>query len=262
LNTVAAGADPAYLATDHSGRFLLTAYYQAGKVTVHAVGKEGTLSDAALQTVTTAEKAHAVVPDASNRFVFVPHTGPNAIFQFTFDPDTGKLTATTPARLETPAGTGPRHLVFHPSKAVAYADNEQGGSVTAYALDTKAGMLSPLQTISTLPQDFRAANACPEIKIHSSGKFLYASNRGHDSIAYFTLDDDGRLRALGQTPTEKTPRSFDLDPAGSFLFAAGEGSGKVASYRIDAKTGELNRLETYEVGKAPWWVMVVELPAK
>jgi 6-phosphogluconolactonase len=241
LNTVPAGADPSYLATDRSGRYLLTAYYQAGKVTVHAVGKDGTLGEQPLQTVATAEKAHAIVPDPSNRFVFVPHTGPNAIFQFTFDPDTGKLTTNTPARLEAPPGTGPRHLVFHPSKALAYVDNEQGGSVSAYALDTKVGTLSPLHTVSTLPKDFRAANACAEIKIHPSGKFLYASKRGHDSIACFALDDDGRLRALGQTPTEKTPRSFDLVPSGTFLFAAGEGSGKVVSYRIDAKTGELNR---------------------
>jgi 6-phosphogluconolactonase len=262
VNTVPAGADPAYLATDRNGRFLLTAYYQAGKVTVHAVGKDGTLGDRPLQTVTTAEKAHAVVPDPSNRFAFVPHTGPNAIFQFTFDPNTGKLTASNPARLETPKDTGPRHLVFHPSKALAYVDNEQGSSVTAYALDTKAGTLKALQTESTLPKDFGAANACAEIKVHPSGKFLYASNRGHDSIACFALDDDGRLRATGQTPTERTPRSFDLDPSGTFLFAAGEGSGKVLTYRIDPKNGELNRLETYEVGKAPWWVMAVDLPAK
>jgi 6-phosphogluconolactonase len=101
VSTVSAGADPAYLATDCTGRFLLTAYYQAGKVTVHAVGKDGTLGDSPLQTVATAEKAHAVVPDPSNRFAFVPHTGPNALFQFAFDPDSGKLTANDPAQVQT-----------------------------------------------------------------------------------------------------------------------------------------------------------------
>jgi 6-phosphogluconolactonase len=262
LSTVPAGADPAYVATDRGGRFLLTAYYQAGKVTVHAIGKDGTLTDSPLQTVATADKAHAIVPDPSNRFLFVPHTGPNSIFQFTFDENNGKLAANDPARIETPKDTGPRHLVFHPSQALTYVDNEQGSSVTVYALDTKAGTLKPLQTLSTLPKDFGGANACAEIKVHPSGKFLYASNRGHDSIGCFALDDDGRLRTIGQAATEKTPRSFDLDRSGTFLFAAGEGSGKVASYRIDPKTGELNRLETYEVGKAPWWVMAVDLTAR
>jgi DNA-binding beta-propeller fold protein YncE len=149
-----------------------------------------------------------------------------------------------PAQVETPKDTGPRHHGFHRSKAIAYVDNEQGSSATEYGLDTKAGTLSPLQALSTLPKDFGVANACAEIKIHPSGNLLYASNRGHDSIACFALDGDGRRGATGLAATETTPRSFDLDPSGRFLFAAGEGSGKVASYRIDPKTGELNRLET------------------
>ena len=259
LNTVAAGPDPAHLATDRTGRFLLTAYYVAGKVTVHAIGKDGSLGDKPVQTVETAEKAHAVVPDPSNRFVFVPHTGPDAIFQFAFDDSKGRLTANEPAKLTTPKGTGPRHLVFHPARPVAYVADEQGGSVTAYALDKKGGTLKPLQTVSTLPKDFEGTNACAEIRAHPSGKFLYVSNRGHDSIAVFALDDDGKVSALGQEPTEKTPRSFDLDPAGKYLFAAGESSGKLVAYAVDGKGGRLKKLETYEVGKTPWWVLAVEL---
>ncbi len=263
VNTVPAGADPAQISCDRTGRFLLTAYYQAGKVTVHEIGPDGALGDKPVQTVPTAEKAHAIIPDPSNRFVFVPHTGPNAIFQFTFRADKGLLTANQPAILKTLEGSGPRHLVFHPSKEVAYVDNEQGGSVTAYALDTKAGTLEPFQTLSTLPQDFRGTNACAEIRVHPTGRFLYVANRGHDSIACFSLDArDGRLTATGQVPTEKTPRSFDLDPSGQFLFAAGEASGKLAAYRVDPQTGGLTRLMTYEVGKQPWWVMAVEVPAK
>ena len=263
LNTVAAGPDPAHLATDRTGRFLLTAYYVAGKVTVHAIGKDGSLGDKPVQTVETAEKAHAVVPDPSNRFVFVPHTGPNAIFQFTFDAQTGKLTANAAAaKVATGERTGPRHLVFHPAKGVAYVDNEQGGSVTAYALDPKAGTLKPLQTVATLPGDFKGDNACAELRSHPSGKFLYVANRGHDSVACFTLDAEGRLTAAGQVATEKTPRSFDLDPSGKFLFAGGEASGKVAAYRIDPDTGGLKRLATYDVGRRPWWVTAVEMPAK
>jgi 6-phosphogluconolactonase len=263
VNTVPAGPDPAHLSTDRTGRFLLTAYYVAGKVTVHEIGPDATLSEKPLQTVNTAEKAHAVVPDPSNRFVFVPHTGPNLIFQFAFRTDTGKLAPSDPVKLTTPDGSGPRHLVFNPSKDIAYVDNEQGGSVTAYALDGKAGTLKQLHTVSTLPRDFRGSNACAEIKVHPTGKFLFVSNRGHDSIACFTIDaKDGRLTPVGQVATEKTPRSFDLDPSGTFLLAAGESSGKLAVYRVDQDTGGLTRSATYELGKQPWWVLAIDVPAK
>jgi 6-phosphogluconolactonase len=262
VNTVPAGPDPAQLSTDRAGRYLLTAYYADAKVTVHAIAQDGTLGEKPLQSIPTADKAHAVVPDPSNRFVFVPHTGPDVIFQFTFDAKSARLSANAPAKVQTPKGAGPRHLAFHPSKPIAYVDNEQGGSVTAYALDEKAGTLKALQTISTLPKDFKGTNACAEVKVHPSGRLVYASNRGHDSIAAFALDDDGKLSVIGQAATEKTPRSFDIDPSGKYLFAAGESSGKLAGYRIDPKTGELTRLATYEVGKMPWWVLAVELRPK
>jgi 6-phosphogluconolactonase len=258
LGTVSAGPDPAHLATDRTGRFLLAAYYAAAKVTVHAVGKDGLLSEKPVQSVATADKAHAVVPDPSNAFVFVPHTGPDVIFQFTFDAHAGRLAPNAPAKLAMPRGTGPRHLAFHPAKPVAYVANEQGGSATAYTFDARAGTLEPLQTLSTLPKDFRGTNACAEIKAHPSGRFVYVSNRGHDSIACFATDDGGKLSVVGHAATEKTPRSFDLDPTGKYLFAAGESSGKVTGYRVDATSGELRRLATYEVGKTPWWVLAVE----
>jgi 6-phosphogluconolactonase len=261
VGSVPAGPDPAQISTDRSGRFLLTAYYVDAKVTVHAIGKDGTLREKPLQSLPTADKAHAVVPDPSNRYVFVPHTGPDAIFQFAFDASEGRLTAGSPEKLTTPKGTGPRHLVFHPSRPVAYVANEQGGSVTAYALDPKRGTLKPLETVSTLPKDFEGSNACAEIRVHPSGKFLYVSNRGHDSIACFALDGDGKVSALGQEPTEKTPRSFDLEPTGKYLFAAGESSGRLVAYSVDGKNGRLKKLETYEVGKTPWWVLAVDLSA-
>jgi 6-phosphogluconolactonase len=261
LNTVPAGHDPAHLSTDAAGRYLLAAYYVAAKVTVHSIGKDGRLGEEPLQTLPTADKAHAIVPDPSGRFVFVPHTGPDTIFQFTFDASKGRLSANEPPKLPTPKGTGPRHMVFHPSRPVAYVANEQGGSVTAYALDSSSGTLRPLQTVSTLPKDFTGTNACAEVRIHPSGKFLYVANRGHDSIACFALDEEGKMSATGQEPTEKTPRSFDLDPAGKYLFAAGESSGKLAAYRVDGTSGQLKRLDTYQVGKVPWWVLAVDLPA-
>jgi 6-phosphogluconolactonase len=261
LNTVPAGPDPAQLCVDKAGRFLLCAYYVAGQVTVHTIGQDGALSREPRQVVKTAPKAHAVLLDRENRFAFVPHTEPNAIYQFTFAAATGELKPAAVPLLKTPANTGPRHGLFHPTLDVAYIDNEQGGSVTAYRLDRAAQTLGPIQTLTTLPATFKGVNACAEIRLHPSGKFLYVANRGHDSLARFAVRPaDGTLTALGQTPTEPTPRSFDIDPAGGFLYAAGESSGKLAAYRIDGATGDLRRVATYDVGRQPWWVMAVQVP--
>lgn len=260
LNTIDAGIDPAHLSTDKEGRFLLAAYYVAAKVTIHAIEESGSLRPQPVESVPTAEKAHAILLDCDNQFAFVPHTGPNAIYQFAFDAKTGKLTPGNPARLATPANTGPRHIVFHPSLGVAYVSNEQGGSVTAYRFDKTSGSLAAEQTVSTLPSGFSERNACAEIKIHATGKFLYVSNRGHDSIARFQIDGGtGKLTAQGQTATEKTPRSFDLDPSGNLLYVCGEATNRIAAYRVDQGSGGLSTLATTAVGNMPWWIAIVEL---
>jgi 6-phosphogluconolactonase len=260
VNTVEAGPDPAHLSTDKEGRFLLAAYYVAAKVTVHAMEKDGSLRPQPVQSIPTAEKAHAIVLDPANLFVFVPHTGPNVIFQFAFNASAGELTPGSPPKLATPASTGPRHMVFHPRLDNAYIDNEQGGSVTAYRLDKASGSLHAQQTVSTLPGDYSERNACAEIRIHPTGKFLYVSNRGHDSIARFRVDEQsGELTARGQTPTEKTPRSFDLEPEGKFLYVCGEATDRIAAYRVDQETGDLTPTATYSVGKTPWWISVVKI---
>jgi 6-phosphogluconolactonase len=274
INTVPAGADPAHISTDKSAKFLLTAYYVAGKITVHSIGEDGALSKEPKQTVPTKEKAHAVVIDPTEWAVLVPHTGPNVIYALHWK-KTGEIDRPVIGRSEfkTPDGTGPRHLVFHPKLSlnfgfdadtqVAYVANEQGSSVTMYhvILNPINWLLKAKQTISTLQPDFKGTNACAEIRLHPSNRYLYVSNRGHDSIAGFQIDkDSGRLTALGQTPTERTPRSFDIDPSGKFLFAAGESSGRLAAYKIDEATGKLEKIATYDVGKTPWWVMATLLP--
>src|SRR6202008_3834598 len=124
-------------------------------------------------------------------------------------------------------GAGPRHLAFHPTKDLAFTSDESGSSITAYRYERGKG-LTPLQTLSTLPADFKGQNSTAEVKVHPSGKFVWVSNRGHDSLAGFAIDARaGTLTALGQTPTEKTPRSFDVSPDGRFVLAAGEDSGKL-----------------------------------
>jgi 6-phosphogluconolactonase len=261
INTVPAGADPAQVSSDHHGKFLFCAYYVAAKITVHSIREDGSLSPKPVQEIATAEKAHAIFADPSDHYVFVAHTGPNAIFQFAFNAKSGALKPAAIPKLNTPTNTGPRHIVFHPSRALAYIDNEQGSSVTAYRLDSKVGTLKPFQTVTTLPTSFKGLNACAEIRIHPSGRFLYVANRGHDSIACFKINPkNGKLTSIGQALTEKTPRSFDLDPEGRFLLAAGESSDKIAGYRINQEIGVLERFATYEAGKQPWWVMAVGLP--
>lgn len=276
INTVPAGADPAHISVDGRGKNLLTAYYVAGQVTVHAIGDDGALGKKPRQTIKTKEKAHAVVFNPGESAVLVPHTGPNVIYALPWLPGKGEFVpGIFRTEFPTPKNTGPRHAVFHPTleilggvdatAQVVYVANEQGGSVTMYhaILNPINWLLQPKQTLSTLPADFKGTNACAEIRLHSSNRFLYVSNRGHNSIAGFRLDPKtGALTALEQTPTEKTPRSFDIDPSGKFLYAAGESSGRVAAYRIDQATGKLERFATHEMGKMPWWVMTVRLPER
>lgn len=254
LSVVEAGEDPAQISVDLAGQFLLTAYYVAGKVSVHRIAPDGSLSEQPVQQLATAEKAHAIVPDPSHRRVFVPHTGPNVIFQFHFDAESGKLTPHAMERLERPAHTGPRHLAWHPTLPIAYVNNEQSSSVTVYRLAAD-GSLEPRGTCSTLPPDFTGSNATAEIKIHPGGRFLYVSNRGHDSVAILRVDGSGQeLTFMAAEPTEKTPRSFALDSDGKWLLSAGESSGRLTVSAIDPDTGRLDRVHTEAIGPMLWWV--------
>jgi 6-phosphogluconolactonase len=261
LGTIPLEADPCFLALDRTDHFVLSAYYRAGGVAVHAIGADGTVRSTPVQWLATAANAHAIQTDASNRFAFVPHiAGPNLIMQFLFDAQTGRLTPNPIPTVEPPERVGPRHFCFHPSKDLVYFVNEQGCSVTAYHFNSAAGTLEAFQTVSTLPQDFTGENTCAQIRMTPSGKFLYASNRGHNSIACFAIDSaSGALTVIGQQPTEPMPRAFNLDPEGKFLFASSLGSGQLIAYRINSQTGALTPLATYPVGKQPMWVLVLRL---
>ena len=264
IGTVPLETDPCFLATDRTGRYLLSAYYGAGKVAVHPIDRDGSASAPPIEWLDTATGAHSVQTDPSNRYAFVPHIagedGPNKIFQFRFDETTGHLTPNSPAQLTPEVEAGPRHFCFHPSKDVLYFSNEQGCSVTAYSFDPSAGTLTPFQTVSTLPDGYDGANTCAQIQITPSGRFLYAPNRGHNSIACFSIDErSARLTLTERVSTEPVPRAIGLDPAGRFLYAAGLESGKLASYRIDDNTGGLEHLATRTVGKEPMWVLITDL---
>ena len=259
IGTVGLFSDPCWLATDRTGRFVLAAYYEGRGVTVHRIGTDGVAADS-IERLTTARGAHCVQTDPSNRFAFVPHIagrGPNEIWQFRFDERTGRLTPNEPPKLVPADPVGPRHYCFHPTLDVAYFSNEQGSSASAYRLDRAIGTLTPLQTLSTLPAGWTGQNSCSKCQIVPSGRFVYVPNRGHDSIAGFAVDaSTGRLHALGQTPSEKVPRAIGIDPDGAFLYAAGQESGRLAAYRIEAE-GSLRQIDTYALGARPMWVTII-----
>ncbi len=259
LGTADLDANPCYLATDRTGRFLMAAYYGAGKVTVHALEEDGSVG-AQTCSITTAEHAHFIQTDRNNRFAFVPHTcDPNVLYQFRFDVETGLLSPNDPAQIRGAAGQGPRHFAFHPTADWLYTSDENGNSITRYAFNADSGQLTPHETLSTLPADFKGKNTVAQIHMHPSGRYVYVSNRGHDSIAIFAIGEEGRLTALGQQPSEKTPRAFGLSPDGAYLYAAGQDSGNLAAYGVN-DDGTLTPHQIYAVGEQPLWVMGVKLP--
>ena len=261
--TVPLETDPCFLSTDRKGRFLLASYYEGARVTIHPLNHDGAVGAPPVEVRPTARGAHSIQTDPSNRFAFVPHIagrGPNQILQFRFDEQTGHLTPNSPPKVVPPRLDGPRHFCFHPRLDILYFSNEQGCSVTGYNFDPLGGTLSPFQTVSTLPAGYTGQNSCSKIQITPSGKFLYAPNRGHNSIAGFAVDPtNGRLTALGQTPSETIPRAFSLDPAGNFLYSAGFESGRLAAFRVDPDTGKLIPQGIYPLGARPMWVRTFSL---
>ena len=281
LGTTPLQGEPVYLSVDRKGQFVLSAYYHQKTAGVHAIDRNGAAVFPPIEWRYTAMGAHSIATDRSNQFVFVPHVFrggrcpqcpagfyPNAIFQFKFDEKSGRLTPNVPPRLSL-EGTdvlGPRHLAFHPTLDIVYASNEQDTTASAYTLDPSAGTLALLQTVATVPKGEKASPC--DIHITPSGKFLYVSNRGYDSIASFSVDGStGRLAATGWAPTGPGPRTFALDPDGRFLVAAALGSdffnpldpSVVTSYQIDQDTGKLTQLATYEGGVRPMWVLITKL---
>ncbi|MBT3341854.1 MAG: lactonase family protein [Gemmatimonadetes bacterium] len=248
-----------YIRTDNTDRFLLASYYGAGHVSVHAIAADGTLSVDPLQWIPTDTHAHSIQTDRSNRFAFVPHTNPpNAIYQFCFDATNGALTANEPATIQPSTPEGPRHFVFHPTKDLFYSVNENGSTVSAHHFDPDSGTLSGFQVISTLPEGFDPEeNTTAEITISADGQHLYASNRGHDTLALFDVAEDGSLSLKAHYDTEATPRFFYLDPTGKWMLSVGQDSGRMSVYAVDQATGALAPTQRLDVGDAPLWIEFV-----
>jgi 6-phosphogluconolactonase len=274
--------EPCYVKTSSSGRILLSSYFQAGHCATHKLDASGAVVGEPVSWIATNSGAHSIQIDPSDRYVFVPHIGQgntgltrlppergkpaNAIFQFKIDPETGKLTPNDPPRVGPGVDKqwGPRHTCWHPTQPWLYVVNEQGNNVSHYTLDRTKGTLTLGKTISNLPPEgFPKKTSTADIQMHKSGKFLYAPNRGHNSIASYAVDQaTGDLTHTGWTPAQPRPRAFMLDPTGHYLVSAGFETGNLTSYRIDQQKGTLTELESVHAGNVPMWVLIVEIPGK
>lgn len=244
------GADPCYLSVDSRKRTLLVANYTGGSVSVFPVRSDGTLGMVAQvqQDEGSGPKeqqkgphAHCVIFDAFERHALVADLGIDKVMIYRFDRTTGRLSPAKQPFAELKPGAGPRHLSFHPSGKFLYVINELDSTMTAFAYNERVGTLEMIETVSTLPSDFSGISYCADVHVSSSGKFLYGSNRGHNSIVVFAIDElTGKLTLVEHVSTEGNwPRNFTIDPSGGFLLVANQRSDNVVVFSLDANTGRL-----------------------
>ena len=234
------GDGPAHVSTDKTGGFAFVANYGGGTVAVLPIGPGGVLGEAidVHDHGGGSANPHQTITAPANDFAFVPNKGLNTVTQYTFNPATGKLGGAT--QLDVDSGAGPRHLDFSPTSPHAYLIGENDSTVSALSYDAAAGKLTSIQTISTLPSGFQGNNSGAEIQVAPSGKFVYASNRGHDSIAIFSVAADGKLALVGHQPTMgQVPRHFQVEASGEILLVANQSTGNVVTFRVDTATGLL-----------------------
>jgi 6-phosphogluconolactonase len=268
------GVGPCHVNVDRSGKCVTAANYGGGSVASLPIRDDGSLGEAASfiqhegSSVNpkrqAAPHAHSVTISPDNRFAFAADLGLDKVLVYKLDPAKATLTPNDPPHAVVPPGSGPRHFAFHPSGRFAYVINEILCTVTAFAYDAGLGALKEIETVSTLPanESVQPGYSTAEVVAHPSGKFLYGSNRGHDTIAVFTVDQAaGKLKLIQNESTQgKTPRNFNLDPTGAWLLAANQGSDTVVVFRVDQQTGRLTPTgQTVEVG-AP--VCIKFMPAK
>jgi 6-phosphogluconolactonase len=252
LNQQASGGPgPCYVSVDATGRSVLVANYGGGSVAFLPLGEDGRLGEATdfIQHTGSsvnpnrqqAPHAHSIIPGPENRCAFAADLGLDKVMIYQLDLAAGKLRPNDPPWAQVHPGAGPRHVTFHPNGHYAYLINEIDSTLTAFAYDASRAALTELQTASTLPEGFEGRNSCADVHVHPSGKFLYGSNRGHDSIVIYALDAaTGRPSYVGHEPTQgKTPRGFTIDPTGAFLLAANQNTDAIVTFRIDAATGQL-----------------------
>ena len=276
LNTVnSEGAGPAYLSIDSSGRYAFVANYGGGSIAVLPIQPDGSLGSAVdvrrdsgsigSTTATNAPQgsfavsghdaphAHMIAPDPRNKFVLATDLGQDRIYSFRFDSSSGKLAPSNDAPFASlPSGDGPRHFVFHPNGHWLYAIQEEASTVVLFHYNSETGSLTSQQTISTLPPGFTGSSFASEILISPNGRFLYAVNRLHDTIAIFAINTDGKLKRVGETSTlGDYPNQCRIDPTGSFFYACNRRSDAITTFRIHRDTGLLTSTGKYTAVGSP-----------
>lgn len=257
------GNGPCHLAGDPSGKLLVTAHYGSGSTAAFPIKADGSLGErsaliqhkgsSAHPQRQTGPHSHSVNFSKNGKYVVIADLGLDQYIVYAVDAAKGTLTESSVTKVN--PGSGPRHLSFHPNYKFAYGDYELTGEAAAFQWDDAAGKLIHVQTLSTLPADYTGPKSCAEILVHPTGKFVYVSNRGHDSIAMFSTAADGKLTFLGAEPTQgKTPRNFRIDPSGTWLVAANQDGGTMVLFRIDKATGKLKA--TGEQVKVPFPVSI------
>jgi 6-phosphogluconolactonase len=269
LNEQTSPGVPCHVSVHPSGKFVFAANYGGGNVVIYPVRSDGGLlaaSDVAQHTGTggdpkrqTGPHAHSILPDAAGRHLFAPDLGIDKVMIYRIDTKNGKFIPNGFA--PTKAGAGPRHFDFHPTGKFAYVINELDSTVTAFSYDEAKGALTGIQAISTLPPDFSGTSYCADIHVHPSGRFVYGSNRGHNSIVVFAIDQgSGKLKAIAHESTQgKWPRNFGIDPTGAYLMVANQNSDNVVTFRIDQQTGKL--ISTGKTTEIPSPVCLKFIPA-
>jgi 6-phosphogluconolactonase len=246
------GVAPCHLCVDQTGQAVLVANYGSGTVAALTIQADGRLGEAT--TVIQHEgssinprrqqepHAHSINLSPDNRYAVAADLGIDKLLIYRLDPAQGNLTPHTPPWTRVHAGAGPRHFDFHPSGRYAYLINEIDSTLTAFAYEAEQGILQELQTVPTLPADFSGQSSCADVHVAPSGRFLYGSNRGHDSIVIYAIDPEtGQLSYVGHESTQgRTPRNFVIDPTGTFLLAANQNTSTVVTFRLDPETGRLN----------------------
>jgi len=269
----ALGADPCYISFDRSGKYVFIANYSSGNIVVFPILPDGKLGEhtALVQNAGTlgpnkerqeGPHAHWIEASPDNRFLLVADLGLDEVLLYHFDAATGSVAPNQPAFIKLKAGAGPRHIGFHPNGKFVFAAGEVDSTVTSFSFDAKKGALKQIAVLSTLPADYSGRNDVAEIAVHPNGKFLYVSNRGHDSIAVFAIQPGKGTPALVAHVSTggKEPRHFAIDPTGKFLLAENQFSDNVAEFHIDPRTGKLT--PTGEVISVPSPVCLQFVPAK
>lgn len=245
------GTGPCHISIDATSRYALVANYAGGSVAALPIGKDGSLSPASAfvqhegssvnERRQEGPHAHSFNLSPDNRFAFAPDLGLDRILIYELLQETGALVPAAQPWVEVTPGHGPRHMAFHPSGKFAYVITEIGNTVTAFDYDAATGGLAAIQDISTLPAGHTEVSHTADIHVHPSGRFLYGSNRGHDSIAIFAVDGvTGQLSPLGfESVGGENPRNFAVDPTGAFLYAANGNTDNIVAFRIDPDSGQL-----------------------